>query len=179
MRFRTFLIIASVLFIAGIIFGLFLPEDTFSSELEGLEELVASLDDASPLSIFFYILYQNSFAITLSFLFAPLLLLAPVASLVTNGVVIGIVSAIVVQEQSLGYLLAGLLPHGILELPAFIIAEAAALSFGAAAIMAVISRQHRPQLIPQFKKSGRYFLLATALLVPAALIETFITPLFL
>ncbi|MGE5271976.1 MAG: stage II sporulation protein M, partial [Thiohalocapsa sp.] len=39
-----------------------------------------------------------------------------------------------VSEYSVGYLLAGLLPHGIIELPALFIGEAAALGFGSAAM---------------------------------------------
>ncbi|HEY51621.1 MAG TPA: stage II sporulation protein M, partial [Dehalococcoidia bacterium] len=73
---------------------------------------------------------------------------------------------------------AGLLPHGVLELPALIIGEAAALSFGAMVIIALISRRRRSQLAPNLKQNVKYMALAFALLLPAAIIETYITPLF-
>ena len=76
-------------------------------------------------------------------------------------------------------LLLGLLPHGIFELPAIIIGMAASLSFGFAAIQAAVSREKRAQLLPSLKQNSKYLLLALALLVPAAIMETFVTPLFL
>ena len=85
----------------------------------------------------------------------------------------------VVEEESLGVLLSGLLPHGVFELPAIIIGIAASLSFGAAAMEAVVNREKRAQLLPSLKQNSKYLLLALALLVPAAIMETFVTPLFL
>jgi len=85
----------------------------------------------------------------------------------------------VIQEKSLGFLLAGLLPHGIIELPAFIIGEAAALSFGAMVILVLFKKKERSQLVPSLKQNLRYLMIAFALLIPAAIIETFVTPLLL
>jgi stage II sporulation protein M len=72
-----------------------------------------------------------------------------------------------------------LLPHGVFEIPAIIIGEAAALSFGAMVIMALFSPKRRSQLLPNLKQNLKYLLLAFILLVPAAIIETFVTPLLL
>jgi stage II sporulation protein M len=85
----------------------------------------------------------------------------------------------VIEQESVGLLLAGLLPHGIFELPALIIGEAAALSFGSMAIIALISKKRRDQLSPNLKRNLKYLALAFALLLPAAIIETYITPLLL
>jgi stage II sporulation protein M len=85
----------------------------------------------------------------------------------------------VVREKSLSFLLAGLLPHGIFEIPALIIGEAAALSFGVAMIVALFTRDRGNRLLPRFKANLKYLLIALALLVPAAIIETFVTPKFL
>ena len=99
-------------------------------------------------------------------------------ALTVNGWLISFISVAVVQEESLGVLLAGLLPHGIFELPALIMGEAAALSFGALTIVALVSKK-KDLLLPGLKQNLRYLLIACALLLPAAIIETYVTPLFL
>jgi len=64
----------------------------------------------------------------ISFALSPFFCLVPIVALIFNGGLLGFVSAMVIQEKSLGYLLVGLLPHGMFELPALIIGEAVALS---------------------------------------------------
>ena len=76
-------------------------------------------------------------------------------------------------------MLAGLLPHGIFELPAFILGEAAALSFGVVTLLALVKKERRNLLLPAFKRNLRYLAVALVLLVPAAIIEIYITPLLL
>ena len=100
-------------------------------------------------------------------------------ALTVNGWLIAFVSAAVVQEESLGFVLAALLPHGIFELPALILGQAAALSFGTAAMLALFRRGGENRLIPSLKQNLKYLLLALALLLPAAIIEAYITPLLL
>jgi stage II sporulation protein M len=89
------------------------------------------------------------------------------------------ISTIVIQEESLGFVLSGLLPHGVFELPAFILGEAAALSFGAMVVLALFKKEKRNLLLPNLKQNLRYLMMALALLVPAAIIEIYITPLLL
>ena len=74
--------------------------------------------------------------------------------------------------------LAGLLPHGVLEIPAIVMGEAAALSFGVSVMAALFSRVKRA-MMPRFRQDLKYLLIALILLVPAAIIETFVTPRFL
>jgi stage II sporulation protein M len=99
--------------------------------------------------------------------------------LTVNGSILGVISVIVSQEKSVGFVLAGLLPHGIFELPALIMGEAAALSFGTVMILALFKKERRSLLLPSLKRNLRYLMVALALLVPAAIIETYVTPLLL
>jgi len=85
----------------------------------------------------------------------------------------------VIQEKSLGFVLVGLLPHGIFELPALILGQAAALSFGTMAVLALFKTERRNLLLPSLKKNLTYLMIALALLLPAAIIETYVTPLLL
>ena len=114
-----------------------------------------------------------------SFALSPVLCLLPILTLMLNGWLLTFVSSAVMQEKSLGFVLAGLLPHGIIEIPAFILGEAAALSFGAMVILVLFKKKQKNQLVPSLKQNFKYLMIAFALLVPAAIIETFVTPLLL
>jgi stage II sporulation protein M len=181
MSYRGWVLVAVGLFAAGIVLGLMVPnnlDSIFTEDVAALEELAQILGPFK-LSTAGFIFLKNVSALVFSFIFSPLLCLAPVTALIVNGGLISFVSVAFAKQESVGLLLAGLLPHGVLELPALIIGEAAALSFGTMAIIALISKKRRSQLVPTLKQNIRYMALAFALLLPAAIIETYITPLFL
>lgn len=185
MRYKFWVLIAGGLFVIGIGAGLVIsaamPANIvafFSEEQSVLGELGTILGPFRATTAVF-IFFKNAFVLLLSFVFSPILCLMPILALVLNGSLLSFVSVITTQKESFGLVLAGLLPHGIFEIPALIIGEAAALSFGAMTVIALISREKRNLLIPSLRQNVKYLLLAFVLLVPAAIIETFVTPLFL
>jgi len=181
MSYRKWILVAVGLFAIGMAFGLAMPDegvDIFAEDLAVLEELAKALGPFQ-FSTAAFIFLKNASALLFSFIFSPLLCLIPIIALTVNGWLLSFVSATVIKQESLGLLLAALLPHGILEIPALIIGEAAALSFGTMTIIALVSRKRRNQLSPNLKQNIRYMALAFALLLPAAIIETYVTPLFL
>lgn len=180
--YKKWLIIATSLFGIGFLSGLFAPPsmvNLFSEELTALEELARFLAPLPQPTIFVFIFVTNVSTLLMSFIFSPILCLWPIVVLVLNGGLIAFLSVIIVQEKSLVFLLAGLLPHGIFELPALIIGEAAAFSFGTAAILALFKKERRNLLLPNLKQNSIYLLIALALFLLAAIIETFVTPLLL
>jgi stage II sporulation protein M len=185
MRFRFWVIIAAGLFIIGILAGIAIHDarpagiaDLFSGQETALGDIATSLG-ASYIVLLIFIFFKNALALVISFLFSPFLCLVPALALLFNSALISYFSIEVVQEKSLGFLLAGLLPHGIIEIPALLIGEAASLSFGVAVIITVFSPGRRDYLRDSFKENFRYLLIALALLVPAAIMETFVTPLLI
>ena len=182
MSYRWWIIISVVLFAGGITLGLLSPTSIADLPAEDINDLVEFADFLATIptwAVFIIILFKNITALVISFIFSPLLCLVPIIALVMNGWIIGFVSTSVLQEETLSYLLRGLLPHGIIELPAFIIGEAVALSFGAALILAIFKKEKRNQLVPHFRQNLKYLGLALVLLLPAAIIEAYVTPLFL
>jgi stage II sporulation protein M len=185
MSYKLWIIVAAGLFVIGLGTGLIIiavmPANIVGLLSEKiapvLEELVADLRPFQANTAVF-IFFQNARTLLISFIFSPILCLLPIMALLVNGSLLSFLSAFVAQEKSLGLVLAALLPHGILEISAIIIGEAAALSFGATTIMALFSKKKIP-LLPNFKQNLKYLLLAFVILIPAAIIETFITPLFL
>ena len=181
MNYKKWVFIAIFLFGIGLVIGLATP----TSAINLLSEDVAALQELGSILVPFrfltviLILAKNVSALLLSFALSPIFCLMPILALTVNGWLIAFISAIVIQEESLGFVLAGLLPHGIFELPAFILGEAAALSFGAMAILALFKKERRNLLLPSLKRNLRYLMVALVLLVPAAIVEIYITPLLL
>lgn len=182
MSYKWWILVAAVLFVIGLALGLVIPNGStslLSEDIEALVELSDFLLSLSPPLMAIVIFFKNVLALLLSFVLSPILCLAPAITLVANGWLITLVSAAVIQEKSLSFVLAGLLPHGIIEIPAFILGEAAALSFGAMVILVLFKKKQKNQLVPSLKQNLKYLMIAFALLVPAAIIETFVTPLLL
>lgn len=173
---------AIFLFGSGLISGLatsagmvnFLAKDI--AALKELADFLAPLPQSSVLAIIFL---KNVSALLISFAISPIFCLVPVMALVFNGWVLGLVSVMVIQDKSLGYLLAGLLPHAIFEIPAFIMGEVVALSFGTTAMLALFKGERRSLLLPNLRQNLRYLAIALILLLPAAIIEAYLTPLLL
>lgn len=181
MSYKRWIFIAIFLFAIGLIFGLVTPHGIISLIVED----IAPFEDLSGILVPFKFLTvilifgKNALALLLSFALSPVLCLVPILALIANGFFLGFISAIMIEEESLGFVLAGLLPHGIFELPALILGQAAALSFGVMVILALVKKEGRGLLLPDLKKNLRYLMLALILLLPAAIIETYITPLLL
>ncbi len=180
MSYRWWVVIAVILFVIGIAFGMVTPQDNLLAEYLSatLKELGSTVVPFS-LSTVMFIFLKNVSAMLLSFVLSPILCLVPVLTLVVNGWLLGFVSAVIVPQESFWYVLAGVLPHGVFELPAIIMAQAAALSFSSILIIALFVKGKRALIVPRFKQSLKFLLLAGALLIPAAIIETYITPLLL
>jgi stage II sporulation protein M len=185
MRFRFWVLIAGGLFVIGIGAGIaaatVMPDGIagfFSEQASALGDIGDFLGPFS-LTMLAFIYIKNTLVLVVSFPFGPFLCIVPVIALLFNSAFLSYIAAMVVREKSLSFLLAGLLPHGIFEIPALIIGEAAALNFGVAMIVALFTRDRGNRLLPRFKANLKYLLIALALLVPAAIIETFVTPKFL
>lgn len=179
MSYRKWILVSISLFVASLLLGLATPTSSLYEEIARLEELAELLVPLSQSDLFAVILVNNAFALIISFALSPLFCLVPVLALSVNGWLLAIVAGIVIQKESIGFLLAGILPHGVFEIPALILGEAAALSFGTMVVVSLFKRERRTLVLPSLKQNLRYLVMALLLLVPAALIETYITPLFL
>ncbi len=181
MSYKWWLFTAISLFAIGLVFGLATSErisGLLAEERTNLEKLANILTSLPEPSLFALNFAKNVSAVLLSIVLSPILFLVPVLALLLNGWLLGIVSIMVIQEKSVGFLLAGLLPHGIFELTALFIGEAVALSFGAAVILA-LWKGKGVNLRQNLRQSLRFLALAFALFLLAAVIETYLTPLFL
>ncbi len=184
-RFRIWILISVSLFalglIAGLSFSLSNPDYTvefFNDELAYFDE-IGEMIEPDTIGTFLIIFINNVVAFFFSIALSPLLCLMPIFSLVFNGALISVISVLVARTESVGFVLTGMLPHGIVEIPAFLIGQAAALSFGFFIIASIFSANRRARLGTDLKRSLKFFLISLILLFPAAIIETFVTPLVL
>ncbi|MGB9717991.1 MAG: stage II sporulation protein M [Thermoproteota archaeon] len=118
----------------------------------------------------------HNWQVSLATALSGIIFTAPVlATLVFNGFILGVVEDIV---QNLVMFLAAVFPHGVIELPAFLIAGSAGLSLGVEFLKALKRRSVSSD--PGFHRALRRTVYIVLGLVPifivAGLIETFVTP---
>ncbi|HUU76066.1 MAG TPA: stage II sporulation protein M [Methanoregulaceae archaeon] len=88
------------------------------------EAILWDIMDSSPLDLALKLFLNNIQACIFMFLGGASLGLVTFFIIATNGLVIGSIIEAVRQEQSVVYVAAAIIPHGIFEIPAFIISGA-------------------------------------------------------
>lgn len=125
--------------------------------------------------------FNNLRAVALGVLYGliPFLFL-PALPLGINAMVIGLFASYYVQNgMSLLTFLAGVLPHGIFELPALVLGIALGLCL-CRGLTDYVRKNTKGVMVPLFLNLARVFLLwIVPLLAVAAIIETYITPIIL
>jgi stage II sporulation protein M len=93
----------------------------------------------------------------------------------SNGFLLGIISYSAVQQSGLLFLAAGILPHGILELPAVLVSIA--IGFRLGYLLVLTLAREKADLAGETRIAVRFlWRYITPILLLAAAIETFITP---
>lgn len=138
------------------------------------EELFAGFMDENPFNVFVRIFLNNLQACALLFLGGASLGIFTMVIISVNGLLIGGVVAFGIQERGLKYILAALLPHGLLELPAFILSGALGVAL-ARAVWLELGESGDASFAMRWL--FRVFISRVIpLLAIAAFIESFITP---
>ncbi len=176
-----YILVASLLLIIGLTLGAATPQRqepvTDDPLFEGLEPFLEFYKPYNPLTVLF-LLAKNSLTAAISFVLGPLFCIVPAGILLFNGYLVGLLGAAIASEYSLTFALSTLVPHGVFEFPALVLASAAGLRLGVAALRKVNSKlQHTEySLSAEFGKGLRVFVLVVILLAIAAVIETYVTP---
>lgn len=182
-----YFIILSVIFVLSVVYGMYSyyndPAEAGSAiaELGDMFEWIASL---SLLEIMLLIFVNNTIKAFMAIVFGVFAGIFPLYFVAVNGYFIGIVVYDVMQKEGVLYVLAAILPHGIIELPVILFAGAIGVRIGVSAIQTLICgnggfmSRHRYSAIWVELKSGVLFFwyYLIPLLFMAALIETVVTP---
>ena len=147
-----------------------------------MEELIADFGWLMELSLprIFLVIFLNNAIKALLVIIFGLLIFVPVGFVAYNGWIIGIV--ICEQVRTSGYVsvVAGILPHGIIELPMIIVSAALGTRLGMMAFLRIKGTISSNNVMSEIKWSVRFYLRwILPLLFIAALIETFITPIIM
>lgn len=143
--------------------------------LHKLVQLVRAWE-LSGVELVLFILVNNGAKAFLALALGVGLGIFPVLFLAINGVVLGQVIAQVVARHSPALALAGLAPHGVLEIPAFLLASGLGLRLGWEAHRRLLGQ---PSQLRLWWRAGLRTYLRTVLplLAIAAVVEVLLTPL--
>ena len=142
------------------------------AELDALRWIL----EQPPLIIMIIIFLKNLLASAMAMLLGLGLGIIPLLVATSNGFLLGVVAHGAVQQSGLLFLAAGILPHGILELPAVLISIA--IGFRLGYLLALILAREKADLAGETRIAVRLlWRYITPILFLAAIIETFITPL--
>jgi len=176
------IIILSVFFIfstgVGIFYAKFFTVDA-ATFFQVLSEEFSNMSSIGPVTTFLVIFFNNTIKTFVVLLFGVFLGILPLLFVFTNGFILGVIGYFFYSSAQLGQLALGILPHGILEIPAFIVGSAMGLHLGIQAFR-WLTKQKNAVIGIHIRRAINIF---THVLLPlfllAALIETFITTLLL
>lgn len=158
-----------------------LQPDAAMAALQNFMEQAAQsgvIDGEGQMSVF-ALLMNNWRAMLISALYGliPFLFL-PLVSLLTNGVLIGVMFGIYqANGMSLAALLAGLIPHGVFELPALIFSIACGVRLCRNMCLLVINNPQKAPFMALAEDLLRVLVLVIApLTMAAAFVECYVTP---
>jgi stage II sporulation protein M len=182
---RYYIVVAALIFILGIYVGYASTplHDYLHGQIESLGQLaeeLTSLENAN-LWLFLFIFLNNAIKSIVIIYAGVLFGILPVVFLLLNGMVLGYIYMLILQENgSVWQLVVGILPHGIIELPVVIIACAYGIRFGVIILkqifQAFIPKRYRHnEIIPFLKSTLPLMVFLVVTLFIAAIIETTVT----
>jgi stage II sporulation protein M len=184
---KHYFIASALVFIFGFILGWQQPAaltQFLHNQIQGLQSMSNYVNGKeNPQMWLFFVIFLNNAVKAILFVFLGLAFgVLPLSMLVINGMVLGYVLSAQNSESTIFLVLKGILPHGIIEIPAILIACAYGIKLGSLVVKAIINF-----LIPAVGKTARNELaqvlkitkplivfLAVSLLV-AAIIESTVT----
>lgn len=170
-------VVAAVFVIAlGMGFALVSVNEAVGSQLMEFlrNEIFIGVNDSDSLTLLVKIFLNNVEACILLFLGGASLGLLTLLIISVNGMVIGGVIALVREERGLLFMAAAILPHGIFEIPAFLLSGALGLSLARALWDEMIRGGDAAEVA---KTLGITFVrIILPLVTIAAFVEAFITP---
>jgi stage II sporulation protein M len=158
--------------------GYFVGELLQFSILEEIGEVFQWVAELNPFIVMLFIFLNNSvksfFAILLGFIFA----IAPILFVTTNGLLLGMVVFDAIREGGTVFVLSAILPHGIVEIPIFLLSVAIGLRMGVQTVLKLDGKDVKLRF--ELKKALRFFVLyILPLFLLSAFLEAFITPFFI
>ena len=138
------------------------------------EQVMGKVDAHDPASLAVFIFTNNLQACILLFLGGATLGVLTLFIIASNGIIIGGIMELVREQKGPLFVLAAILPHGIFEIPSFIIS--ASLGFILGAAMLAEWRGEGDAAETAMAHARTFLFVVVPLVAIAAFIEAFITP---
>lgn len=165
--------------VLGAVIALAAPETVTEmlSAFQSMVEEAGVIDEAGRLSVFGVLMNNwRAMLVSAAYGFIPFLFL-PVLSLLVNGVILGMLGAVYASGGALLMYAAGILPHGIFELPALILSIACGVQLCRNMCRLVVSSPRRAPMVELLGDLLRVMVLLVApMTAAAAFIESYVTP---
>ncbi|MBP1153596.1 MULTISPECIES: stage II sporulation protein M [unclassified Paenibacillus] len=184
---KHYFIASALVFLAGMLMGALYSEQFqafINTQLEALKRITETIAEQpnQKWSLFWLIFWNNASKSLLVIAMGLFFGVFPLFFLVVNGLLLGYVAVVAAQKESWLFVLKAIAPHGILELPAIIIACAFGLRLGVLMLkmcMSIFSPtrslQVREQLRAFIKALVPISIVLVLVLFIAALIESTLT----
>lgn len=184
-RLRPFLLVALALFVGGALAGGLLGPELRGWLLpmeHGLKQEALRLSHTTRMEMVFA-LFVNNLKVSLMMLFGGFVFaFIPAAGAIANGALVGFVVeqlAAVTRANLFLLVVAGILPHGLFEIPAYLLASSSGIRFGWLTLGSLSGVRRPKAWRAAWQDLAPTLLWLTGLLFAAALIETNVTPLLL
>lgn len=178
---RYYIIFSALIFFFAAYFGYNLAVNSPAQAKNILEEfrkMSEPIKNITPLGLFLFIFLKNSIAVLIAILFGVIFGLAPFFTVFANGIILGVFAYVFLQKFSLSLFLAGILPHGVIEIPVLFFAAASGFRLWRAAFRKVVFNEKK--FSAEFALAANFFFnTLLPLLLIAAFIEAFVTARFL
>ncbi len=179
---RQYVVMAAIILMLGTVLGMIFADVFYSlieDQLEKIQELANQIvGNGNPLYAAWVIFKNNLVAATVLILSGSFFAIFPIFGLLINGVMIGVVLNMVsgISMSTLLVLVVGILPHGILEIPAIIIAGGFGIKLGLVWLFPDKNISRWQSYLNTWKDTLQIAPFIFLLLVGAALIEGVVTP---
>jgi len=169
---KPYLLILTLIFAASFLAGTFVPSSISRQMIEMFQAMAGDYRDLSGGTLFFSILVQNVMATMFVVIFGVLAGIIPAFAVGSNAFGLGVLYR--QASEASGYSKAALkvLPYGVFEIPALLIAASYGLWLGVMAVRRVRGKEGTPLKTHVEHAFRRYFAVVFPLLVVAAAIET-------
>ena len=171
----TSFVLATVLFFASLALGMSLAPNVSASTVEELRPFLKPIAELSSPVLLLLIFLSNAAKTLVVILLGVLLGLPPFIFVTFNGFLLGLLIQGLAPTTGYTMVIAGLAPHGIIEIPMLLLAVGLSFSVGKESLKWLIGKDNQVKL--ELRRALRiYYRWILAGLVLAALVEVFITP---
>jgi stage II sporulation protein M len=176
---RKYLITVAAIFLLSLMTGLLvsIKNPEFSENyLEMFKQSFGWIKTLPPLAVMLLIFLNNAFKSLLALVLGLGLGIIPFLFVAGNGIVIGMLGDTISRQHGTVFVVASLLPHGIIEVPMLLISAGIGLRLGYVIYLSL--KGLRIDIKTELRQGFRFYMrVILPLLFIAAVIETFVTPL--